>query len=106
MVKVKLSLYFFYNGAPYHEGILGEWKYSSTHHESERMWRKLVVAYIKVESWSPGKVSNLGPPKYKAHLLTTTIRHYRWTWRQDVIRTWETCIGWLLPVCLLPELQR
>jgi hypothetical protein len=30
-VKVKLSLCFFLNWAPRHEGVLGQWKYSSTH---------------------------------------------------------------------------
>jgi len=30
-VKVKLSLCFFFNWAPRHEGVLGEWRYSSTH---------------------------------------------------------------------------
>jgi hypothetical protein len=30
-VKVKFSLCFLFNWAPRHEGILGEWRYSSTH---------------------------------------------------------------------------
>jgi len=30
-VKLKLSLCFFLNCAPRHEGVLGEWMYSSTH---------------------------------------------------------------------------
>jgi hypothetical protein len=29
--KVKLYLCFLFNRAPCHEGILGEWRYSSTH---------------------------------------------------------------------------
>jgi hypothetical protein len=31
MVKVKLSLCFFFNWVPCHEGVLEEWRYSSTH---------------------------------------------------------------------------
>jgi len=32
MIKVKVKLFLgFFNLAPRHEGVLGEWKYSSTH---------------------------------------------------------------------------
>jgi hypothetical protein len=30
-VKVKVKLSLFFNLAPHHEGVLGEWRYSSTH---------------------------------------------------------------------------
>jgi hypothetical protein len=55
VVKVKLSLCF--NWAPYHEGVLGEWRYSSTHS---------LTSALDGGEWSasrPGRFT----PREKAH---------------------------------------
>jgi len=40
MLNVKLSPCF--NWAPHNEGVLGEWRYSSTHSSSRTRWRWVV----------------------------------------------------------------
>jgi hypothetical protein len=42
-VKVKVKFPLCLNSAPRHEGILGEWRYSSTHSDLDIRWRWVVI---------------------------------------------------------------
>jgi hypothetical protein len=50
--KVKLSLCFFYNITPRHEGVLGEWRYSSTHS---------LISALDGGEWSASRPSRFTP---------------------------------------------